>query len=332
MDLLSGLRPAQEGKVLYNGQDYYLNLAPFSTQLGYVPQDDIIHRDLTVDRALYYAARLRLPSDFTNEQIQQRINEVLEDVELTPRRKLLIKKLSDGQRKRVSIALELLANPSVFFLDEPTSGLDPGLDRKMMFLLRKLADKGHTIILVTHATNNINACDYICFLCQGGRLAYYGPPNEAKTYFGKADFAEIYSALEPTDKNPNAPAEAEARFKQSADYQRYVIEPLQQGPAGQINLNAQTAQITPLKRGNPWKQFILLSMRYLELIFNDRVNLAILLLQAPIIGIILYFLIANATFAPSSIVHCLAHQPISANSGSIVATPCQQVIDAINSS
>src|SRR6202030_3949920 len=158
----------------------------------------------------------------TEDQIRQRIDEVLSDVEMEDRRRLLIKKLSRGQRKRVSIALELLANPSVFFLDEPTSGLDPGLDRKMMYLLRKLADKGHTIVLVTHATNNINACDYICFLCQGGRLAYYGPPNDAKTYFGKADFAEIYSALEPNDENPNVPAEAEARFKQSADYQRYV--------------------------------------------------------------------------------------------------------------
>src|SRR5205807_6675388 len=117
MDALNGLRPAQEGKVLYNGQDYYHNLAAFSTQLGYVPQDDIIHRDLTVDRALYYAARLRLPSDFTQAQIKQRINEVLEDVEMTYRRKLLVSKLSGGQRKRVSIAMELLANPSVFFLD-----------------------------------------------------------------------------------------------------------------------------------------------------------------------------------------------------------------------
>src|SRR6266576_4874893 len=104
------------------------------------------------------------------------------------RRKLLIKKLSGGQRKRVSIALELLGNPRVFFLDEPTSGLDPGLDRKMMFLLRRLADRGRTIVLVTHATNNINVCDYICFLCQGGRLAYFGPPNNAKSYFGKTDF------------------------------------------------------------------------------------------------------------------------------------------------
>src|SRR6266699_70855 len=217
MDALNGLRPAQQGAVLYNGQDYYRHLAAFSTQLGYVPQDDIIHRDLTVERALYYAAKMRLPEDFTAEQVRQRIDEVLDDVEMKHRRHLLVSKLSGGQRKRVSIALELLANPSVFFLDEPTSGLDPGLDRKMMFLLRKLADKGHTIVLVTHATNNINACDYVCFLCQGGRLAYYGPPNEAKTYFGKTDFAEIYSALEPTDENPNIPAQAEEKFKASPE-------------------------------------------------------------------------------------------------------------------
>src|SRR6266700_3620494 len=85
MDALNGLRPAQQGVVLYNGQDYYRNLAAFSTQLGYVPQDDIIHRDLTVERALYYAARLRLPDDLSEAQIQRRINEVLEDVEMTNR-------------------------------------------------------------------------------------------------------------------------------------------------------------------------------------------------------------------------------------------------------
>src|SRR5206468_1549346 len=203
MDALNGLRPAQSGKVRYNGKDYYHNLASFSSQLGYVPQDDIVHRDLTVERALYYAAKLRLPSDFTEAQIKQRINEVLEDVEMSYRRNLLVSKLSGGQRKRVSIALELLANPSIFFLDEPTSGLDPGLDRRMMTLLRNLADKGHTIVLVTHATNNINSCDYICFLAAGGHLAFFGPPNDAKRYFGKTDFAEIYSALEPTEANRN---------------------------------------------------------------------------------------------------------------------------------
>ena len=205
MDALNGLRPAQEGVVLYNNVDYYANLASFNTQLGYVPQDDIVHRDLTVEHALYYAARLRLPSDFTREQIQWRIDEVLEDVEMTERRSLLVSKLSGGQRKRVSIALELLANPSVFFLDEPTSGLDPGLDRKMMTLLRRLADRGRTIILVTHATNNINSCDYVCFLALGGRMAYFGPPNEAQAFFQKTDFSEIYSVLEPTREHPDIP-------------------------------------------------------------------------------------------------------------------------------
>src|SRR5437016_5449196 len=240
MDALNGLRPAQKGLVLYNGQDYYRHLAAFSTQLGYVPQDDIIHRELTVERALYYTARMRLPEDFTQAQIKQRIDEVLEDVDMKHRRGMLVNKLSGGQRKRVSIALELLANPSIFFLDEPTSGLDPGLDRKMMFLLRRLADKGHTIVLVTHATNNINACDYICFLAQGGRLAYFGPPGDAKKYFDKTDFAEIYSALEPTEGNPNIPAEAEARFKASPYYRRYVQEPLAQGPAARASVSGAT--------------------------------------------------------------------------------------------
>jgi len=313
MDALNGLRPAQKGLVMYNGQDYYQHLAAFSTQLGYVPQEDIIHRELTVERALYYTARMRLPEDFTQLQIKQRIDEVLEDVEMKHRRGLLVNKLSGGQRKRVSIALELLANPSIFFLDEPTSGLDPGLDRKMMFLLRRLADKGHTIILVTHATNNINACDYICFLTQGGRLAYFGPPNEAKAYFGKTDFAEIYSALEPTEANPNIPEEAENRFKSSPEYQMYVVGPLNQGPAGRITTSQETSAVKQPKRGNPWKQFALLSRRYIELLMNDTGNLLVLLLQAPIIAAILIFMLSSlgghGTFDPSSVAKCLLNPP-----------------------
>jgi len=314
MDALNGLRPAQQGQVLYNGQDYYKNLAAFSTQLGYVPQDDIVHRDLTVERALYYAAKMRLPSDYTEEQIEQRIKEVLEEVELTRRRKLLVKKLSGGQRKRVSIALELLANPSVFFLDEPTSGLDPGLDRKMMFLLRNLADRGHTIVLVTHATNNITFCDYVCFLCSGGKLAYFGPPEQAKTYFGKNDFAEIYSSLEPTEENPNIPDEAEARFRASPEYQEYIVTPLREGPVGSNGASsASAARVAPQqlkrpKRGNPFKQFALLSRRNLELLLNDRANLVILLLQAPLIALLLMLIIRSqvgaGVFDANNVVQC----------------------------
>jgi ABC-type multidrug transport system ATPase subunit/pSer/pThr/pTyr-binding forkhead associated (FHA) protein len=336
MDALNGLRPAQKGLVLYNGQDYYSHLAAFSTQLGYVPQEDIIHRDLTVERALYYTAKMRLPDDFTEAQIKQRIDEVLDDVEMKHRRGLLVSKLSGGQRKRVSIALELLANPSVFFLDEPTSGLDPGLDRKMMFLLRRLADKGHTIILVTHATNNINACDHICFLTQGGRLAYFGPPNEAKAYFGKTDFAEIYSALEPTEANPNIPEEAENRFKSSPEFQKYVVGPLNQGPAGHTNTSQETAAVKQPKRGNPWKQFSLLSGRYLELLKNDTGNLLILLLQAPIIAGILILMLSSGghgTFDPSSVAKCLLNPPgTNIHIPQTVSNPfsCQNVVNFLS--
>ncbi len=294
MDALNGLRPASQGAVFYNGQDYYNSLASFRTQLGYVPQADIVHNDLTVEKALYYAAKLRLPEDYTELQIQQRINEVLVDVEMTHRRSLLIAKLSGGQRKRVSIALELLAKPSIFFLDEPTSGLDPGLDRKMMLLLRRLADRGHTIVLVTHATNNIiSNCDYVCFLCLGGRLAYFGPPDEAMTYFKQSDFADIYSALEPTDADPGIPERAENDFKKSDQYHRYIVEPLNQRPATRTSNLPIPAGDTRVKRGNSTKQFTILCRRYVELLKNDRVNLAILLLQAPLIGIILMFLITK---------------------------------------
>lgn len=331
MDALNGLRLAQSGTVLYNSVNYYSNLAAFNTQLGYVPQDDIVHRDLTVERALYYAARLRLPSDFSREQILWRIDEVLEDVEMTERRNLLVSKLSGGQRKRVSIALELLANPSVFFLDEPTSGLDPGLDRKMMALLRRLADRGRTIILVTHATNNINACDYVCFLAQGGRLAYFGPPNEAKVYFEKTDFAEIYSTLEPSKEQPDVPMQAEVRFLASADYQRYVATPLREGQSQNGRQKSTTKPVdkkthgrVPFGRG--WSQFVLLSRRYLELLRNDTGNLLILLLQAPVIAIMLVlmvrFEVGSGVFDANKLVQCRT-QILSA-SGPLLMPQAQQ--------
>jgi ABC-type multidrug transport system ATPase subunit/pSer/pThr/pTyr-binding forkhead associated (FHA) protein len=341
MDALNGLRPAQQGQVLYNNLDYYHNLAAFNTQLGYVPQDDIVHRDLTVEHALYYAAKLRLPGDFTTDQIQWRIDEVLADVEMTERRHLLVSKLSGGQRKRVSIALELLANPSVFFLDEPTSGLDPGLDRKMMTLLRRLADRGRTIVLVTHATSNINSCDYVCFLAAGGRLAYFGPPDEARVFFEKNDFSEIYSVLEATKEYPNVPQEAEERFLNSADYQRYIAGPLHehQEARHQPPTHPESASETRarIKRGKPWSQFFLLSTRYLELLRNDVGNLLILLLQAPVIAVMLVlmarFEIGSGIFDATKLTLCstriiTAQGPLALPQAQQTSTiACQQVVN-----
>jgi ABC transport system ATP-binding/permease protein len=329
LNALSGLRPAARGRVLYNGQDYYHNLASFNTQIGYVPQDDIVHPDLTVAQALYYTAKMRLPKDFTRSQIRQRIDEVLDEVEIRHCRGHLVRDLSGGERKRVSIALELLANPSIFFLDEPTSGLDPGLDRRMIQLLRKLADNGHTIVLVTHATNDITFCDYVCFLARGGRLAFYGPPTEALAYFGARDFAEIYNALEPTHDNKRIPAEAEERFKRSPYYQRYAKEPLDRVVAGRETLFETMEQVRRPKRARPRRQFWLLTRRYIRLLTHDPSTLLTLLLQAPIVGLLLFYLAGPGVFTSASITYCpLRANPVN-NTGSIVSIDCQRVVDLL---
>ncbi|MFL5591725.1 MAG: ATP-binding cassette domain-containing protein [Ktedonobacteraceae bacterium] len=299
MDALNGFRQADLGTVLYNGEDYYKSLASFRTLIGYVPQDDIVHRELTVDRALYYAAKIRLPKDFTEQQIMQRINEVLQEVKMTEHREKIINKLSGGQRKRVSIALELLTKPTIFFLDEPTSGLDPGLDDEIMRVLWKLShDHGHTIVLVTHNVNDIHYCDSVCFLAPGGYLAYVGPRKKMWTYFRTKNVPEIYNNLEPTQHNPNSAKDAADRFKNSQWAQ----------------INAQNAQVSSLRQraklpklGNRRKQFWLLSMRYLELLRNDIGNLAILLFQAPIIGLLLLLFIKGVGpdgFNPNNVVQC----------------------------
>jgi ABC-type multidrug transport system ATPase subunit len=185
---LVGLSPATGGKVLINGHDLYEHLELYRHLIGYVPQDDIIHQDLPVREALRYALHLRLP-DHDPQSRPQLIAKVLEKVGLTAHAATLVRDLSGGQRKRVSIAAELLAEPWIFFLDEPTSGLDPGLEKVMMDTLRQLADEGRTIVLVTHATNNItNNCDQVAFMMPGGQLAYFGPPAEAIKFFAVDDF------------------------------------------------------------------------------------------------------------------------------------------------
>lgn len=314
LDALNGLRPA-EGTILYDSQDYYTSFEAFRSQLGYVPQDDIIHRDLTVERALYYAACLRLPDDYPSAQIKQRIDEVLKDVEMAePRtRTMPISLLSGGQRKRTSMALELLAKPGVFFLDEPTSGLDPGLDRKMMKLLRMLASKGQTIVMVTHATSNITECDYVCFLANEGRVVYFGPPGEATSFFKEKDFADIYIKL---DKQKNSEI-GEKIFLASQYYKEYIEQPLHQMHQKVQDQEHQKPYGKP--RGNPWRQFMLLSLRYLELLTNDWRNLLILSLQAPIIACILLlfvqFGIGSGGFEPTNVVQCptTAHVLISSD-------------------
>ncbi len=308
MDALSGFVPAQ-GRVLLNGDDLYANFAAYRSILGYVPQDDIIHGQLTVRSALNYAAQLRLP-DANAQEIRQRIQDVLTQVEMVEHADKPVLRLSGGQRKRVRIAVELLAEPGLFFLDEPTSGLDPGLEKKMMYTMRQLADGGRTIVLVTHATANIDQCTHVAFMADS-HLVYFGPPQEALAFFGANDFADIYTRLSlPIDRvnnplpaqwqsfyppppaspfqEPPRAAEVWARcFRASPQYQQYVTNRIQAASSGPQPTGG--GQPGPLggQVSAAFRQFLVLARRYFELIRRDTMSLFILLAVMPLIGLLL---------------------------------------------
>ncbi len=280
LDALSGVRPATAGHVLYNGLDLYEHLELYRHALGYVPQDDIVHPELTVDQTLYYTARLRLPTDTQRSEIDDRLAEVLGDLDLAPRHSTQVRRLSGGQRKRVSIGVELLAKPEVFFLDEPTSGLDPALDGRMMDLMRTLANQGRTVILTTHATKNIMVGDKLIFMAQGGRLAYFGPPRESLAFFGLDDFTDIYRLLD----EDGAAEHWQQRYRASEQSHRYVEERLERPQDGEADQANQTSQPVPV---SSIRQLAWLSLRYLTILRGDPIALLVLLLAAPICGLLL---------------------------------------------
>jgi len=276
---LLGIEPTQEGGVFLNGDNLRQNFNLYRSQIGYVPQDDIVHPDLTVAEVLTYSCQLRLPPDTNVKAI---VNRTLDQVKLEFVRNSFVRDLSGGQRKRVSIAVELLADPKLFFLDEPTSGLDPGLDKEMMQLLGELAHQGRTIVLVTHATANIEVCDRIAFLGRGGHLCYFGPPQEAMDFFEMPSddlkyFADIYIKLDQgktkSENEQTVKHWTEKFLHHSAAYQSYIQASLSPGKV--------TPFQPPPRSGSgssPLNQLRLLSQRYLKLILRDRRSLALSLL------------------------------------------------------
>ncbi|MDO5498759.1 MAG: ATP-binding cassette domain-containing protein [Propionibacteriaceae bacterium] len=192
---ITGTQPATSGRVIYQGLDLYANFAQLRRLIGVVPQDDVVHRQLTVEQALRYAAELRLPADYSRADREREVTRVVNDLDLTDHRGTPITRLSGGQRKRTSVAMELLAQPDLLLLDEPTSGLDPNLDRSVMQLLRRQADGGRTVMVVTHSTDNLEICDYVLILAPGGYLAYFGRPDGVLPYFAAARYADVFKQL-----------------------------------------------------------------------------------------------------------------------------------------
>lgn len=192
MSVMTGANKPTSGSIRFDDQDIIRNYELLRTRIGFVPQEDILHRTLTVQQALEFAARLRLPPDTSATERQAQITNVLEQLGLTEHAGTRVGRLSGGQRKRASVALELLTEPSLLILDEPTSGLDPAMDKQVMDTLRRLANAGRVVVVVTHNVANLGVCDQVILLAKGGVPAYAGRPDTILSHFKAADWAEVF--------------------------------------------------------------------------------------------------------------------------------------------
>ena len=264
--VIVGATQPTTGSVSFEGHNVHAQYASLRSRIGMVPQDDVVHSQLTVNQALGYAAELRLPPDTTKEDRQQVIAQVLEELELTQHAEKRVDKLSGGQRKRASVAMELLTGPSLLILDEPTSGLDPALDRQVMTMLRQLADAGRVVVVVTHSLTYLDVCDQVLLLAPGGKTAFCGPPTDIGTAMGTTNWADICTKV---GSDPDA-------------VHRKYLERAAPPP--------EPAEIEkPSELGKPvhtslWRQFSTIARRQVRLIVSDRGYFAFLALLPFIMG------------------------------------------------
>jgi ABC transport system ATP-binding/permease protein len=278
---LTGMRPADTGTVLYDNRDLYQNYNELRYRIGLVPQESVLHTQLTARRALQYSAELRFPADTKPAERDVRVDEVMGELGLTKHANTRADRLSGGQLKRVNVAQELLTKPSLLFLDEPTSGLDPGLDKSVMEQMRDLAHDGRTVIVVTHSVANLDTCDRLLVLVPGGRIAYYGPPDEGLDYFGQPGWAEVFQAFEAYPDRDWA-----AQFAASSAHAQYVLG--RPHPVQAPNEQELAAAPPPQRRGG-FRQMTTLTRRYVRVIAADRGYLLFMALLPVILGVLISF-------------------------------------------
>ena len=290
MDTVNGRRPATEGAVLYDGRNLYNHFDAFKRGIGYVPQELIFHEVLPLADVLRYASRLRLPDDTSEEEIERNIDRVLGIVGLVEQRGTLVRNLSGGQKKRVSIAIELLSRPTLLFLDEATSGLDLGTEAQMMRLFRELADGGVTTLCITHYVDSLEMCDMVAYFVKG-RLAFYGPPQELKAHFGVNAIREVY--LREAEKTPQ---EWEEEYRRSAAWTKYVAGRAAPEPAAEMTVVRPGQSLEDdVRPRDPKRQWKVLAKRYVECVLADRRNVAIMLGLAPFLGLLVSLVLSGKT-------------------------------------
>ena len=312
---LTGEQKAQAGQVLFDGLDVYEHYPVMRNKIGVVPQNDVIHSALTVRQTLEYAAELRFAKDVSRAERRGRIDEVLEDLDLSEHVGKRVKRLSGGQRKRVSTAIELLTRPSLLFLDEPTSGLDPQLDRDVMELLATLAhgtrpgDTGRTVMVVTHNENHIDRADKVLILAAGGRPVYFGSPRLVVPYF-RERLAELRAAGQLVVRAPRGgfpdPGQIEgfadvyALIRNHTDVLRAhleAVEPSTRRGDGRRIPTALSASRPKAPQQSAARQVSTLVRRHARIIAADPSYLAFMLVLPVIMGLLTKVISGNDGFA-----------------------------------
>ena len=286
LEILAGLQPPSGGEVRHDGVVRGTRVNADS-RIGYVPQDDIIHMEMPLRRTLRYAARLRLPAGTSAAEADRVVEETLHDLDLADRAEVPVRALSGGQRKRASIAVELLTRPGLFFLDEPTSGLDPSTAADVMRLLRRLSQRGVTVVLTTHEPAGIDRCDRVVFLARDGHLAFTGSPTEARRYFGVEDLAEIYNRL-AGEHTPQIWAE------------RFAVSRGTPEARPGLALTPTPSANSDVKRTGMVRQWWLLTRRNVDVLVRNRLTLAILLGSPVLVTAMMATLFKRGAFNPRS--------------------------------
>jgi ABC transport system ATP-binding/permease protein len=276
--LVAGYTHPTTGTVTFEGHNIHSEYASLRSRIGMVPQDDVVHGQLTVQQALMYAAELRLPPDTTKADREQVVAQVLEELEMTNHIDTRVDRLSGGQRKRASVALELLTGPSLLILDEPTSGLDPALDRQVMTMLRQLADAGRVVLVVTHSLTYLDVCDEVLLLAPGGKTAFYGPPSQIGPSMGTTNWADIFSSVAG---DPDAAAE------------RFLA---QHGPPPPQPPAEKPTDLGKPTRTSVRKQFSTIARRQMRLIVSDRGYFIFLAVLPFIMGVLSLSVPGNVGF------------------------------------
>jgi ABC-type multidrug transport system ATPase subunit len=289
------LRPTI-GRVLINGIDLHMHFDAMRGHIGYVPQDDIVHRKLTVYEACYYTAKIRMKG-LSEQELHDRVVKVLTELDIVHRANVVIggpeaRVLSGGQRKRVNLAMELVTDPAILFLDEPTSGLSSSDAKSVMEVLKSLSYKGRTIILTIHQPSKdiYEMMDHALILGVGGRLIYYGPVTGAYTRFGSEDNPDsLFEKLTPKGLSDADWDQMQEAYKGTEWYREFVYD--RSTSRESVTLEKPKARAS---RRPGLRQFLILFERLTKLYTRDIGWLIGAVVGAPLLMFFLAMLLTKA--------------------------------------